>query len=49
MTEANKTYSVPWKVPAEVPKKGLKFCLTAYDASGNHAAAPSCAPVTVKR
>jgi len=48
-TVANKTYSVPWKVPAEVPKKGLKLCLTAYDASGNHAGAASCAPVTVKR
>ncbi len=49
MTQAVKTYSVPWKVPANVPKKGLKLCLSAYDATGNHAATPSCAPVTVKR
>jgi hypothetical protein len=49
MTQASKTYSVLWKVPAQVPKKGLKLCLAAYDPSGNHAATPSCAPVTVKR
>jgi hypothetical protein len=49
MTQAVKTYSVPWNVPADVPKKGLKLCLSAYDPAGNHAAKPSCAPVTVKR
>jgi len=49
MTQAVKTYSVPWKVPADVPRKGLKLCLSAYDPAGNHAATPSCAPVTVKR
>jgi hypothetical protein len=45
-TLATKTYSVSWNVPANV-KKGLKFCIAAYDPSGNHTA-PSCAPVAVK-
>jgi hypothetical protein len=48
MTQATKTYSVSWNVPVRVAKKGLKFCLAAYDATGNHAPTPSCAPVTVK-
>jgi hypothetical protein len=45
-TVPTKTYSVLWHVPANV-KKGLKFCIAAYDPSGNHAA-PNCAPVAVK-
>jgi hypothetical protein len=47
-TTATKTYSVTWKVPPDVPKRGLKFCLAAYDPTGNHGPVPSCAPVTVK-
>jgi hypothetical protein len=47
-THPVKTYSVSWKVvPANVAKS-WKFCVTAYDPSGNHTG-PSCAPVTVKR
>jgi len=48
MTDPRKTYSVPWHVPANVATRGLKFCIAAYDRAGNHAA-PSCAPVAVKR
>ena len=47
-TDPRKTYSVPWHVPASVATKGLKFCVAAYDRTGNHTA-PSCAPVAVKR
>jgi hypothetical protein len=47
-TDPRKTYSVAWRVPANVEKKGLKFCIAAYDRTGNHAA-PSCASVSVKR
>jgi hypothetical protein len=42
-----KTYSVSWTVPPNVTK-GLRFCVAAYDPSGNHTA-PSCAPVSLKR
>jgi hypothetical protein len=47
-TVPTKTYFVSWNVPPNVTK-GLKFCVAAYDPSGNHAAAPSCAPVAVRR
>jgi hypothetical protein len=47
-TNATKTYTVAWDVPKNVPKTGLRFCLTAYDPTGNHSPTPSCAPVTVK-
>ena len=47
-TDPRKTYSVAWRVPANVEKKGLKFCIAAYDRTGNHAV-PSCASVSVKR
>ena len=47
-TIPTKTYFVSWNVPANA-MKGLRFCVAAYDPSGNHAAAPSCAPVAVKR
>jgi hypothetical protein len=47
-TLATKTYFVAWDVPKSVPKSGLKFCLAAFDPSGNHAATPSCAAITVQ-
>jgi hypothetical protein len=47
MTSPTKTYTVSWKVPKSVPTSGLKFCLTAYDTTGNRSA-NSCAPVVVK-
>jgi hypothetical protein len=47
MTSATKTYSVAWNVPKSVPTSGLKFCLAAYDPTGNHSAS-SCAPLVVK-
>jgi hypothetical protein len=46
-TIATKTYFVSWKVPRGVAKTGLKFCLAAYDPSGNHTP-PRCSPVHVK-
>jgi hypothetical protein len=46
-TIATKTYSVSWHVPRDVARSGLRFCLAAYDVSGNHTA-PKCAPVVVK-
>jgi len=42
-TIATKTYFVSWRVPRDVAKSGLKFCLAAYDASGNHTP-PRCSP-----
>jgi hypothetical protein len=48
-TKATSTYFVAWNVPKNVPKSGLKFCLSAFDPSGNHAATPSCAAVAVKQ
>ena len=47
-TTPSKTYAVSWTVPKNLPRLGLKFCLAAFDASGNHAPVPSCAPVNVK-
>jgi hypothetical protein len=47
-TAASKTYSVSWTVPRNAPKNGVRFCLAAYDATGNHADSPSCAAVVVK-
>jgi hypothetical protein len=47
-TDPRKTYAVAWRVPVNVEKQGLKFCIAAYDRTGNHTA-PSCAPVSVKR
>jgi len=47
-TVPTKTYSVAWTVPKITPKSGVRFCLAAYDSSGNHAATPSCVPLTVK-
>lgn len=47
-TTPTRTYTVSWAVPKSVPRHGLKFCLAAYDASGNHPPVPSCAPVNVK-
>ena len=41
-----KTYSVSWRVPPNVPN-GVKLCIAAYDATGNHAT-PKCAPLAVK-
>ncbi len=46
-TLPTKTYSVSWRVPANV-EKGLRFCIAAYDATGNHTAS-KCAPIAVKR
>jgi hypothetical protein len=46
-THPTKTYFVSWNVPANVTK-GLKFCVAAYDPTGNHNA-PSCAPVAIQR
>jgi hypothetical protein len=45
-TSPTKTYSVSWRVPTRAPKR-LRFCIVAYDPSGNHQA-PKCAAVTVK-
>lgn len=47
-TSPLRTYAVSWEVPADVPRRGLKFCLVAYDPSGNHAPVPSCAAVAVR-
>jgi hypothetical protein len=46
-TIATNRYSVSWHVPNDVAKKGLKFCLAAYDPSGNQTP-PRCAPLVVK-
>jgi hypothetical protein len=46
-TSATKTYSVTWRVPSSMTTRGLRFCVAAYDPSGNHTA-PSCAHVAVK-
>jgi len=46
-TIATRTYFVSWKVPRDVAKSGLKFCLAAYDPSGNHTP-PRCSPLAVK-
>jgi hypothetical protein len=46
-TVATKTYTVEWNVPSTIPMSGLKFCLTAFDPSGNHSE-NSCAPIVVK-
>jgi hypothetical protein len=47
-TIPTRTYFVSWNVPPQVTTTGLRFCLAAYDPSGNHAPAASCAPVVVK-
>jgi hypothetical protein len=46
-TVPGKSYSVAWPVPAHLTG-GLRFCLAAYDPSGNHTA-PQCARITVAR
>jgi hypothetical protein len=46
-TSATKTYSVSWRVPSNVTTRALKFCVAAYDPSGNRPA-PSCAHVAVR-
>lgn len=46
-TSPTKTYAVSWRVPRNAPRRGLRFCVAAYDASGNHTA-PNCARVIVK-
>jgi hypothetical protein len=44
-TAAGKSYSVAWAVPAKL-RGPLRFCVAAYDPSGNHAAT-QCARITV--
>jgi hypothetical protein len=44
-TAPGKSYSVPWSVPAKL-RGPLRFCVAAYDPSGN-AAATQCARITV--
>ena len=43
----NTTRSVRWNVPANVPHKGLKFCIVATDSSGNRQQSAACSPITV--
>jgi len=43
----NTPRSVRWDVPADVPRKGLKFCIVATDAAGNREQQPACSPITV--
>ena len=43
----NTPRSVRWNVPADVPHKGLKFCIVATDSSGNRQQQPACGPITV--
>jgi hypothetical protein len=45
----NTAQSVRWNVPANVPRKGLRFCVVATDPSGNRQQAPGCSPITVAR
>jgi hypothetical protein len=45
----NTPQSVRWNVPVDVPRKGLKFCIVATDASGNRQRTPACSPITVAR
>ena len=44
-TAAGKSYSVAWAVPAKL-RGPLRFCVAAYDPSGNHAAT-QCARITI--
>jgi hypothetical protein len=44
-TAPGKSYSVPWSVPAQL-RGPLRFCVAAYDPSGNHAAT-QCARITI--
>jgi hypothetical protein len=47
LADYNTPRSVLWNVPADVPRKGLKFCIVATDSSGNRQQQPACGPITV--
>jgi hypothetical protein len=47
LADYNTTRSVRWNVPADVPRKGLRFCIVATDSSGNRQQQPACGPITV--
>jgi hypothetical protein len=47
LADYNTPRSVRWDVPADVPRKGLKFCVVATDGSGNRQQQPACSPITV--
>jgi hypothetical protein len=44
-----KAHSVSWKVPSNVPSKGVKFCVVGTDPTGNVTSPPACTPLVVKR
>jgi hypothetical protein len=48
VADYNTAQSVRWNVPANVPQVGVRFCIVATDASGNHRPVPSCSPITVR-
>jgi hypothetical protein len=47
LADYNTPRFVSWKVPADVPHKGLKFCIVATDSSGNRQQQPACSPIMV--
>jgi len=47
LADYNIAHSVTWNVPANVPRKGLKYCIVATGPSGNRQVQPACGPITV--
>jgi hypothetical protein len=47
LADYNVAHSVRWNVPADVPRKGLRFCIVATDPSGNRQQQPACSPIAI--